>query len=49
MPRKPLPKVKPNENKEKTAIRQQLHLEKFKTEINLQKFALRNIWNALKL
>ena len=49
MPRKPLPKVKPNGNKEKTAIRQELHLEKFKTEINLQKFALRNIWNALKL
>ena len=37
MPRKFLPKVIPNENKEETAIRQQLSLEKFKAEINLQK------------
>ena len=37
MPRKFLPKVIPNKNKEETAIRQQLSLEKFKAEINLQK------------
>ena len=37
MPRKFLPKVIPNENKEETAIRQQLSLEIFKAEINLQK------------
>ena len=37
MPRKFLPKVIPNENKEETAVRQQLSLEKFKAEINLQK------------
>ena len=37
MPRTFLPKVIPNENKEETAIRQQLSLEKFKAEINLQK------------
>ena len=37
MPRKFLPKVIPNENKEETTIRQQLSLEKFKAEINLQK------------
>ena len=35
MPRKFSPKVIPNENKEETAISQQLSLEKFKTEINL--------------
>ena len=38
MPRKFLLKVIPNENKEETAIRQQLSLEKFKAENNLQKF-----------
>ena len=37
MPRKFLPKTIPNENKEETAIRQQLILEKFKAEISLQK------------
>ena len=37
MPRKFLPKVLPNENKEETAIRQQLSLEIFKAEIKLQK------------
>ena len=37
MPRKFLPKIIPNENKEETAIRQQLSLEKFKAEISLQK------------
>ena len=37
MPRKFLPKVIPNENKEEAAIRQQLSLEKFKAEISLQK------------
>ena len=36
MPRKFLPKLIPNENKEETAIRQQ-SLEKFKAEIKLQK------------
>ena len=35
MPRKYLPKVIPNENKEETAIRQQLSLQKFKAEISL--------------
>ena len=37
IPRKFLPKVIPNENKIKTAIRQYLSLEKLKVEINLQK------------
>ena len=37
MPRKFLPKIIPKENKEETAIRQQLSLEKFKAEISLQK------------
>ena len=37
MPRKSLPKILPNENKEETAIRQQLSLEKLKAEISLQK------------
>ena len=37
MSRKFLPKIIPNENKEETAIRQQLSLEKFKAEISLQK------------
>ena len=37
MPRKFLPKVIPNENKEEAAIRRQLRLEKFKTEISLLK------------
>ena len=37
MLRKSLPKIIPNENKDETAIRQQLSLEKFKAEINLQK------------
>ena len=37
MPRKFLPKVIPNENKEETVIRQQLSFEKFKAEIGLQK------------
>ena len=37
MPRKFLPKVIPNKNKKETAIRQQLSVEKFKTEISLQK------------
>ena len=37
MSRKFLAKVIPKENKEKTVIRQQLCLEKFKTEINFQK------------
>ena len=37
MPRKFLPKIIPNENKEETAIRQQLSLEKFRAEISLQK------------
>ena len=36
MPRKILPKIISNENKEETAIRQQLSLEKFKAEISLQ-------------
>ena len=37
MARKLLSKVIPNENKEETAIRQQLNLEKLKAEVNLQK------------
>ena len=37
MSRKFLPKIIPNKNKEETAIRQQLSLEKFKAEISLQK------------
>ena len=37
MSRKFLAKVIPKENKEKTAIRQQLCLEKFKAEINFHK------------
>ena len=37
MPRTFLLKIIPNENKEETAIRQQLSLEKFKAEISLQK------------
>ena len=37
MARKFLPKVIPNENKDETAIRQHLSLEKLKAEINLQK------------
>ena len=37
MPKQYLPKVIPNENKEETTIRQQLSLEKFMAEINLQK------------
>ena len=37
MPKQFLPKVIPNENKEETTIRQQLSLEKFMAEINLQK------------
>ena len=41
MPRKFLPKIIPNENKEETAIRQQLSLEKFKAEISLQKIRSR--------
>ena len=42
MPRKFLPKMIPNENKEETAIRQQLSLEKFKAEISLQKIRSQN-------
>ena len=49
MPRKFLPKTIPNKNKEETAIRQQISLEKFKAEIKLQKIRSRNIWNAFKL
>ena len=41
MSRKFLPKIIPNENKEETAIRQQLSLEKFKAEISLQKIRSR--------
>ena len=41
MPRKFLPKIIPNENKEETAIRQQLSLENFKAEISLQKICFR--------
>ena len=41
MQRKFLPKIIPNENKEETAIRQQLSLEKFKAEISLQKIRSR--------
>ena len=37
MPKQFLPKVIPNENKEETAIRQQLSLEKCMAEINLRK------------
>ena len=37
MPKQFLPKVIPNENKEEATIRQQLSLEKFMAEINLQK------------
>ena len=37
MPRKFLPEIIPNGNKEETTIRQQLSLEKFKAEISLQK------------
>ena len=49
MPRKFLPKIIPNKNKEQTAIRQQISLEKFKAEIKLQKIRSQNIWNAFKL
>ena len=42
MPKQFLPKVIPNENKKETAIRQQLSLEKFMAEINLQKKCFQN-------
>ena len=47
MLRKFLPKVLLNENKEETAIRQQLSLEKFKAKINLQKNSLPEIFGTL--
>ena len=37
MPRKFLPRFIKNENKEELKIRRQLDIEKFKSEINLQK------------
>ena len=47
MPRNFLPKIIPNENKEETAIRQQLSLEKFMAEISLQKNSLPEIFRML--
>ena len=44
MPRKFLPKVIPNENKEETAVRQQLSLENFKADINLRSNLLTELW-----
>ena len=48
MSRKFLPKALSNENIEETAIRQQLSLEKFKTEINLQKIRSQNYFERFQ-